>query len=669
MDEPYVNTEQKRAIWFSPLAVDVAVLVLTAPCLLAAGRLPRSLSLLSLAALAVPFVVRRARGGAITRLTVLNVPVAVLAFIFLPIAMFVSPSPWAITWPRVAGLAWSMALFLVVANWPATRRSTRRGRHHTRLNLPTKVFLLLGGAIAVAAPLLMRSVDKLFYLPETGWLAARLGWARGLPTNEVAGVLTLFVPFACALACGALWTGRRRLLLALTPLALALVLALVLAQSRTGLTASAVGVLLALVVGARPSWKWLLVGLCGVALALVVVIVSPLRDWFIFAGANSWQSVIGPRLGIWGQALDGMRDHPIWGMGLGTFGVLARLLYPLVAPASSSVIEDAHNLYFQTALDLGALGALLLILMLLIAGGAALALAQTRPTRSLSRLWAAGLFGALVAHALYSLTDAVALGTPGGAALWFVFGLIMGATAPLTAYERVGNPLRRWAPVAVAAGALVLLGVMLWAALPVNRAGQLAARALLAPQAAGADSLATTGALAAARCRAGWYEGLIADAAGDGAARSAAWRALLGCAADYTGYMAVLAPDDEALARAALEAQPDNPAAYFWLAEILAPDAPVEAIALFREGLSYAPADGWRWLALARLLDGRDDAAALDAYLQACRNGDPGANGCAHAATIVEAQGDLETAIRYYRLSNWDEAQRRADELESELGE
>ena len=83
--------------------------------------------------------------------------------------------------------------------------------------------------------------------------------------------------------------------------------------------------------------------------------------------------------------------------------------------------------------------------------------------------------------------------------------------------------------------------------------------------------------------------------------------------------------------------------------------------------LALAPDSGQRWLELARLLAGRDDQASLEAYLQACLNGDPGANGCAHAASIVEARGDLATAIRYYRLSNWEEAQRRADELERSL--
>ena len=136
--------------------------------------------------------------------------------------------------------------------------------------------------------------------------------------------------------------------------------------------------------------------------------------------------------------------------------------------------------------------------------------------------------------------------------------------------------------------------------------------------------------------------------------------------------MAVLAADDEALARRAVAAQPDNPAGAFWLASILTPTAPDEAIALYRAGLALDPGDGRRWLALAELLvaqgDGQPaDDAALEAFLQACHHGDPGANGCSRAAAIAAERGDLEAAIRYYRLSNWSEAEARARELEQRL--
>jgi len=666
VDEPLANRSKSRAAFPQASAFDVAVLALTAPFLLAAWA-PRPVLLAAVALLAVPFIVRRGRTGRFSRPMALTWPVAALAGVFLPAAMLLSPAPWAVSWPRVATLAWSIALFYAIANWPAPPRARHNGRRATRLSGPTWAFLALGAFVGVLAPLAMRSVDKLFFLPQTGWLATRLGWENGLPTNEVAGVLTLFVPFVVALAAGAWWTRRRRLLAVLLPLLALVVVALVLTQSRTGLMASALGALLALLLGARPRRKTLLLGLGAAVLLLAVVILSPLREWFVFAGANSWQSVVGPRLGIWGQALDGVRDHPVWGMGLGTFGQLARLVYPLTPVAQSAVIEDAHNLYLQTALDFGILGGLLLLLVLVVAAWSGRDLARSRPPRALSRLWAAGLVGALAAHALYSLTDAVALGTLGGVALWAVLGLMMGGTAART--QHAVEPFQRWSPPVIAVAGLMLLAVLIVAARPVNRAGQLAGGVLLNKTPSAAPAAAAAEPLTAARCRAGWYEGLLWHEAGDMARRSAVWGDLLACAADYTGYMAILAHDDAALARQALAVQPDNPAAYFWLASLAAPDAPDEAITLYRQGLALAPGDGRRWLALAELLDGRDEDGALDAYLQACLNGDPGANGCARAAAIAAARGDIETAIRYYRLSNWSEAQAKADELERQLGQ
>jgi len=271
VDKPLANRLESRAVFLRTSAVDVVVLALTAPFLLAAGWAPRSLSLAALALLAVPFVVRRGRTGRFARPMALNWPVTVLGLVFLPAAMLLSPAPWAVSWPRAATLAWSIVLFYAVANWPARPRVHRHGRQATRLSGPTWGFLALGGVVAVLAPLVMRSVDKLFFLPQTGWLATRLGWQHALPTNEVAGVLTLFIPFTVALAAAAWWTQRRRLLAALAPLTLLLLAALALTQSRTGLMASAVGALLALLLGARPRRKTLVIGLGAVALILAAV--------------------------------------------------------------------------------------------------------------------------------------------------------------------------------------------------------------------------------------------------------------------------------------------------------------------------------------------------------------------------------------------------------------
>lgn len=658
MDNPFIGQQEVPTTNLSFRNLDLVILTLVAPFLLAPTFFSRALSGIALLLLLFPYIVRLVFGRPLSHPTVVNLPVAILALIFLPLAFLLSPAPWGLTWERLLTLAWSIGLFFVVVNWP---HPVRKGDLRTRINGPTLLYLLLGGGIAVAGILGMRSVDKLFFLPQTGLLADYLGWEHGLPTNEIAGALTLFIPFVVALAYGCLITGRRRQFLLLLPLAAVMGLALVLSQSRTGLTATAIGALLALLAADRFNRKWLIVGVVVAALAVALVSLTPVGDWFVYAGANSWNSVIGPRWSIWNQALGAIRDHPLWGMGLGVFGSVARDIYPLITPAAGPLLEDAHNLYLQTALDFGLAGALIFFVAAVLVVVSAVRLVRVRPPQTLSRLWAAGLLGALIAHALYSLTDAVALGAWAGVPLWIAFGLVMGASR--------GRMQMAWSGRTRVAltGAVSLVLLVSAAAWPVNRAGQLATHVLLDPAADVAAASAALSELSADNCRVRWFDGLVRHMAGDVAGRDAAWGRLLDCSADYIGYMAVLAADDVTLARQAIETQPENAAGYFWLAPAVAAGHPQQAIDLYEAGLELAPTDAHHWLTLAELIEPSDPTTALDAYLRACRNGDPGANGCLRAGSLAEADGDLPEAIEYYRLSKWSGALDRADELERQL--
>lgn len=635
--------------------IDAFVLALTAPFLLLPSLFLRVLPLAALVVLLVPTAMRLARRERLTRPTAANLPVALLAFVVLPLAFLLSPAPWAISGARVTTLAWSIALYFVVVNWSPPLGRDEGAR--TRLGGPTLIYLGLGVLTAVVGLLGMRSVDKLFSLPGAGMLAGQFGGGAGLPTNEIAGMLTLFIPFAVALAYGAWITGRWRPFVLLALPALVMLAALALTQSRTGLAATAIGSVVALLAGRRVAMKWLAAGLIVLGAAVLLVSLTPLVDWFVFAGASSWDSVVGPRLGIWQQAVDAIGDHPLWGMGLGVFGPLARLVYPLVAPEAGPVLEDAHNLYLQTALDLGLAGAFVFLTAAVIVFVAAARLVRARPPRTLTRLWAAGLLGALLAHALYSLTDAVALGTLAGVPLWFAFGLVMNA-----ARDRLRETWTTRARLAFVAGLALVLALSALG-FRTNRAGQMAVSALLTPDEA-THAAAEIGPLAATACRARWYEGLAYHAAGDANGRTVAWEVLLGCTPGYTNYMASLAAEDVYLARRAVSAQPESAAGYFWLAPLVAEQAPDEAAALYRRGLRLSPGDGTAWLALADLLRPTDLVAAEEAYLQACLHGDPGANGCLRAGTLAEARGDTATAIAYYRLSNWAGAREKAAELE-----
>lgn len=110
-----------------------------------------------------------------------------------------------------------------------------------------------------------------------------------------------------------------------------------------------------------------------------------------------------------------------------------------------------------------------------------------------------------------------------------------------------------------------------------------------------------------------------------------------------------------------------QPEILFIKAQILAKSQPERAVQLYRQGLQNKPYDGVRWYELGDLLAKTDPVAALEAYLQSCKYGDPGNHGCYNAGLIVEKQGDFPLAIRYYRLSKWEKSLKRAAELEQNL--
>jgi hypothetical protein len=167
--------------------------------------------------------------------------------------------------------------------------------------------------------------------------------------------------------------------------------------------------------------------------------------------------------------------------------------------------------------------------------------------------------------------------------------------------------------------------------------------------------------------RAAWLLGLLCDREGDEAARDAAWTVLISTHAEYIPMLRSRAPSRRALAEHALRSQPYNPAAHFWLADIVSLTDTSHAVLLYRQGLHFAPDDGLAWIRLGSLLARSDPTAAVAAFGEACRHGDPGANGCYLAGRLSERAGKFTEAIRWYRLSRWSVATALADSLQHRL--
>jgi len=102
-------------------------------------------------------------------------------------------------------------------------------------------------------------------------------------------------------------------------------------------------------------------------------------------------------------------------------------------------IAHAHNIFLQTALDVGLPGLVAYLVLLIVAGVVCWQCA--RQGHGLVRWMALGLAAGLVGLHVYGLADAVALGAKPGVAFWMALGLI--AAMPQVIEREVYQPASR----------------------------------------------------------------------------------------------------------------------------------------------------------------------------------------------------------------------------------
>ena len=479
--------------------------------------------------------------------------------------------------------------------------------------------------------------------------------------NELAGVLTLVLPYAVVrlalddrnLFAPGRWRRARRLVVVGIFVAL-----LVASDSRGGWLWCAVALVAVFLFEGRRGRRLV----AGAALPGIAVLAALGRDrlaaFWLYGGdlGLPLEKLLTGRPEIWHRALRALADVPMTGYGLGTFGPVVGAIYPTAIV--DGPVDDAHNLFLDSAFALGLPGFLALAGLLAVAFHRLLGSAGRREHARGRRL---ALLAALLGHTLYSLTDAVALGTRGNVLLWCLLGMISASTV---------RP--RWRPrrpvtaklAAVAAGVAVLLAAAV-ALLPVLRLNIHATRAVRAVLTGGDPSDPRVELLHLETCRAWWLVGHLDQAAGDLAGRDAAWAEYLSCADDVPAVMTAAVPDHRELARHALVRHPESAAASFWAARTVRDSDPEDAVALYRRGLAIDPSNGRAWIELGDLLIQDEPVAALGAYVEGCRHGDPGLNGCWRAGQAAERLGEIDLAIRTYRRSRWQRARQRAEEIDA----
>jgi hypothetical protein len=185
------------------------------------------------------------------------------------------------------------------------------------------------------------------------------------------------------------------------------VAALLATLSRQSWLGAAVG-LAALSLGRRPLWMLAILIQLVIVVSLVPVPGSngSFGDYLLTAGDTSTEST-GTRLDLWNQTIHLIPDHALVGAGPGlieSFGKTDRPFY-------------AHNVFIDSAVELGIIGALALLAMFLSG------------LRAAYRRRASLAFAMLVAYVIAGLFDDVLYTPRNGLALAVAFALIAGGSA------------------------------------------------------------------------------------------------------------------------------------------------------------------------------------------------------------------------------------------------
>ncbi len=428
---------------------------------------------LGLGLLAAAWVASGLLGRRLLSDTPLALP-AVALLLSAVVGLYPSPDP-ALSLPRLYGIVAGVGVYFATAQPMATPRLFWAG-----------VGLLVAAIVPVAGLGLIGtdwSEQKYPALAPLYALFPRLitevqtsvGPAEGFNPNEVGGTLAFLLPLPLAL----LLSRRLRLPAALACAAAALIgcAVLVLTGSRGAYVALATAGL-ALVV-----WRWRRLGLALLGLGAIgagafwafhPAAAGLTPEQILTLGARGGTGTLSFRTTLWQRMLPLLRDFPFTGIGLNALEPTLLALEPPFDLSRSKYVTHAHNVFLQTALDLG-LGGLLAFLVL-CGGAAALGLRAHRQLGAASgggptagQAAVAGLLASLAAYLLFGIADAITLGAKPTVLLWLALGLVA-AVGRLSPPQRWLPRARRWrlGLAAVAAVALALASPLWLSALHVN---------------------------------------------------------------------------------------------------------------------------------------------------------------------------------------------------------
>ena len=256
----------------------------------------------------------------------------------------------------------------------------------------------------------------------------------GVHANQLAGTMLFLFPLFLGIIFGLLSgsSGRKSLFFWVGLFGLSAIIIL-LTQSRTGWLATA-GTLLVLsfcwailLPRTHKLWRWVWLGLGSMVVAgfAGILAIGPQRLADIWQNPSQETAVgnvssLGFRQEVWRWGIAAVQDFPFTGTGLGAYRHVVRRLYPLdVRPDYD--IAHAHNLYLQTALDIGFPGLITYLALIILVFGL---LWQIAKQDSQLRPLALGFLGVLLALHIFGIADALALGSKTTILFWIMLGMI-----------------------------------------------------------------------------------------------------------------------------------------------------------------------------------------------------------------------------------------------------
>jgi len=223
---------------------------------------------------------------------------------------------------------------------------------------------------------------------------------------------------------------------------------LLFSQSRSAYIGLASGLILLLLVvlPKKIKWGYIFLLIIGVGILTYYILngqfMTYVNQLFPDSGMASMafsMNTLSGRVEIWSRAIYAIQDFAFTGMGMNTFRTIVNVLYPLQAISADVPVKDighAHNLFLQTALDLGIPGLIGFIAIYMTSFWMIFDSLKRlrRPssanpktnfmTKELFFVILVGFLGGQIAHLGFSMTDAIAFGAKPGILFWVMQAII-----------------------------------------------------------------------------------------------------------------------------------------------------------------------------------------------------------------------------------------------------